>query len=72
MKKTTAFAFALFLAVFALFLFSCGGGGGGGAVNEMFTISYNANGADSGTAPASQHGDEETFQAIQGQQWKPG
>ena len=65
MKKTTAFAFALFLAVFALFLFSCGGGGGGGAVNEMFTISYNANGADSGTAPASQHGDEETSQSIQ-------
>ena len=65
MKKTTAFAFALFLAVFALFLFSCGGGGGGGAVNETFTISYNANGAESGSVPASQHGDEETSQAIQ-------
>ena len=65
MKKTTAFAFALFLVVLLCFLFSCGGGGGGGAVNETFTISYNANGAESGSVPASQHGDEETSQAIQ-------
>ncbi len=49
----------------ALVISSCGGGGGGGAVNETFTISYNPNGAESGIVPASQHGDEETAQAIQ-------
>lgn len=62
MKKV----YSLFLVFCMIFcLFSCGGGGGGGAVNEMFTISYNANGADSGTVPASQHGDEESPQSIQ-------
>ena len=49
------------------FLAGCGGGGGGDdAINESFTINYNGNGAESGTAPASQHGNGDSSQSIQG------
>ena len=41
----------------------CGGGGGGGG--DSFTISYNANGAESGTAPASQNGSDDKPASIQ-------
>ena len=59
MKKTT-YIFALSLILAAALMFSCGGGGGGGvddAINDTaFTIGYNANGAESGSAPAAQSG----------------
>lgn len=59
MKKTSKlFAFAIILIL--TLMFSCGGGGGGGVDNAMedtsFSIGYNANGAESGTAPAAQQG----------------
>ena len=45
--------FTLFIASMIILAFAgCGGGGGGGA--DSFTISYNANGADSGSAPKNQ------------------
>ena len=54
---------ALCMALFA----GCGGGGGGSddAINESFTISYNANGAESGSVPASQNGSEDKPASIQ-------
>ena len=54
---------ALCMALFT----SCGGGGGGSddAVNETFTISYNANGAESGSVPASQNGSTDKSASIQ-------
>jgi len=48
-----------------LVLVGCGGGGGGSAVKEVFTISYNGNGAESGVAPAKQSGDEDSPQSVQ-------
>ena len=59
---------AILLALCTVFfLASCGGGGGGSddAINEAFTINYNGNGAESGTAPASQHGSGDSSQSIQ-------
>lgn len=59
MKKTTNI-FTLSLILAAAFIFSCGGGGGGGVDNAIednsFSIGYNANGAESGTAPSAQNG----------------
>jgi len=58
----------LILAALLVFTFSaCGGGGGGSddAVNESFTISYDGNGQESGTAPASQRGSGDSSQSIQ-------
>ncbi len=53
-------------ALLVLTFASCGGGGGGGGSDEtVFSISYNANGAESGTPPASQNGDSESSLAIQ-------
>jgi len=48
-----------------LVLVGCGGGGGGSAVKEVFTISYNGNGAESGVAPAKQSGDEDSPLSVQ-------
>ena len=55
------------MIILSFILAGCGGGGGGAdnAINEMFTISYNANGAESGVVPASQGGDEDSPQNIQ-------
>ena len=54
----------LILATLLVLTFaSCGGGGGGD--DTVFSISYNANGAESGTPPASQNGDSESSLAIQ-------
>ena len=59
MKKTFCL-FALSIILISTLLFSCGGGGGGGVDNAMedtsFSIGYNANGAESGTAPTAQSG----------------
>ena len=56
------------LACLCVFI-SCGGGGGSGAVDDIedgsFTISYNANGAEYGTIPSSQHGDSTFSQTVQ-------
>ncbi|MBR3671594.1 MAG: leucine-rich repeat protein [Spirochaetia bacterium] len=62
----TAVIFTISLILTAV-LFSCGGGGGGAdnAIKEVFTISYNANGAEYGVAPAKQSGDEDSPQAVQ-------
>ena len=58
----------LILAALLVFTFAgCGGGGGGAddAVNESFTISYDGNGHESGTAPASQRSSGDSSQSIQ-------
>lgn len=62
----TAVIFTISLILTAV-LFSCGGGGGGAdnAIKEVFTISYNANGAEYGVAPAKQSGDEDSPQEVQ-------
>ncbi|MBO7047743.1 MAG: InlB B-repeat-containing protein [Spirochaetia bacterium] len=57
--KKTAIIFILSLSVIVTLLFSCGGGGGGAsnAIDDtVFSIGYNANGAESGTAPSVQTG----------------
>ena len=51
--------FTIALVLCTILLCSCGGGGGGvdDAINDTsFTIGYNANGAESGSAPAAQSG----------------
>ena len=65
MKRT--FFISLFLIfVFDSLIVSCGGGGGSdNANNSSFTITYIANRAETGTVPASQHGDEDCPQSIQ-------
>lgn len=63
MKKVIIYIL-LVSAIF--FLVSCGGGGGGGVGSTAFTISYDGNGAETGSAPARQSGDEDTPQAIAG------
>ena len=58
----TAVIFTISLILTAV-LFSCGGGGGGGvdeAIDETFTVSYDANGAESGAVPAAQKGSEKS------------
>lgn len=57
----------LILAALLVFTFAgCGGGGGSDdAVNESFTISYDGNGHESGTAPASQRSSGDSSQSIQ-------
>ncbi|MBQ3318971.1 MAG: InlB B-repeat-containing protein, partial [Spirochaetia bacterium] len=64
--KKTVIILAISVILTAV-LFSCGGGGGGAdnAIKEVFTISYNANGAEYGVAPAKQSGDEDSPQAVQ-------
>ena len=64
--KKTVIILAISVILTAV-LFSCGGGGGGAdnAIKEIFTISYNANGAEYGVAPAKQSGDEDSPQAVQ-------
>ena len=57
--KKTAYIFALSLILTVVIMFSCGGGGGGAdnaIENNSFSIGYNANGAESGTAPSVQNG----------------
>jgi len=51
MKKMT-YIFTLSIALISALMFSCGGGGGG--AGDSFTVGYNANGADSGSAPSAQ------------------
>jgi len=56
--KKTAIIFTISLILTSV-LFSCGGGGGGAdsaMEDNSFTISYNANGAESGTPPVEQKG----------------
>jgi len=71
MKKYTI-AFLSFLTCLCLLVFASCGGGGGGVDNAMedtedssFTISYNANGAESGTIPSAQFGDVNSYLSIQ-------
>lgn len=57
--KKTAFILAILIALISTFIFACGGGGGGAdsaMEDNSFTISYNANGAESGTPPVEQKG----------------
>ena len=66
--KKTVLIFTLSIILTTALMFSCGGGGGGGvdnAMKELFTISYNANGAESGIVPAVQQGDEDSPQSVQ-------
>lgn len=66
--KKTVLIFTLSLILTTTLMFSCGGGGGGGvdnAMKELFTISYNANGAESGIVPAPQNGDKDSPQSVQ-------
>ena len=64
--KKSAYLFVLSLILTASIMFSCGGGGGGSdEENTAFTISYDANGAESGTVPASQSGSEDKSASIQ-------
>lgn len=59
LMKKTAYIFALSLILSVVIMFSCGGGGGGAdnAIEDnSFSIGYNANGAESGTAPSAQNG----------------
>ena len=67
--KKTVLIFTLSIILTTALMFSCGGGGGGGGVDnamkELFTISYNANGAESGIVPAAQQGDEDSPQSVQ-------
>ncbi|MBO7047317.1 MAG: InlB B-repeat-containing protein [Spirochaetia bacterium] len=58
MKKTFCL-FALSIILIFTLLLSCGGGGGGvdnAMEDTSFSIGYNSNGAESGTAPAAQQG----------------
>ena len=50
MRNASVRGFTLF--IIALLLFSCGGGGGGG--DNDYTVTYKANGAESGKPPAEQ------------------
>lgn len=63
MKKPVVLSFLL-LIIFLL-LFSCGGGGGGGATDNDFTITYKANGAESGKAPDAQTSIKTSAVALQ-------
>ena len=65
MKKI---AFIIAISIITTFMFSCGGGGGGvdDAIDETITITYNANGAESGTVPPSQRGSVSSPPPIQG------
>ena len=60
--KKDSIAFLSFFTCLCLMVFaSCGGGGGGGGAGNAtddtaFSIGYNANGAESGTAPSAQTG----------------
>ena len=66
--KKTVLIFTLSLILTTAIMFSCGGGGGSGvdnAMKELFTISYNANGAESGIVPAPQNGDKDSPQSVQ-------
>ena len=66
--KKTGYLLALSIILISSLMFSCGGGGGG-VDNTMgdssFTIGYNANGAESGTAPRVQTGDNPSSLSIQ-------
>ena len=56
--KKTGYLFTLLIILISAIIFSCGGGGGTSNAMEdnSFSISYNANGAESGTVPATQSG----------------
>lgn len=51
------------LIIFSIILLAagCGGGGSGGSDDTSFTVSYNANGAESGSVPASQSSATQLF-----------
>ena len=55
MKKITSL-----LLLLSILFFSCGNGGGAGG-DDSFSISYNKNGAESGTVPASQKGTDSSL-----------
>lgn len=52
-------------SVLFLYILSCDNGSSHSAENETFSISYNANGAESGGVPAKQKGDIQSAQSIQ-------
>ena len=54
------------IALLCIISFSCGGGGGGGSSSAAFTVSYDGNGAETGSIPARQSGDEDTPIAVAG------
>ena len=67
--KKTVLIFTLSLILTTALMFSCGGGGGGGGVDNAiednsFSIGYNANGAESGTAPSAQNGNGKEVLSI--------
>ena len=57
--KKAVYLLGLSLILITTFIVSCGGGGGAeNAINDYsYTISYNANGAETGTPPAAQKGE---------------
>jgi len=57
---------AVIVLVSFLAIVSCGGGGGGAASDDdsKLTIGYNANGAESGSAPAAQSGNSKTALTV--------
>ncbi|MBQ3320327.1 MAG: InlB B-repeat-containing protein, partial [Spirochaetia bacterium] len=61
MKKMT-YIFTLSIALISALMFSCGGGAGG--AGDSFTVGYNANGADSGSAPSAQSGNLGTSLSV--------
>ena len=64
-KMKKSFVLTFLLLIIFLLLFSCGGGGGGGAADNDFTITYKANGAESGKAPATQTSIKTSAVALQ-------
>lgn len=64
MSKRIVFLFGLFIAI----LLSCDNGGGGADIaieDTSFSIGYNANGAESGSAPVAQSGNASSPQVVQ-------
>ena len=62
MKKNIYIFVVAFIFISAL-LFSCGNGGNTG--DDSFTIRYDANGAEAGTAPIAQIGNKDSFVSLQ-------
>ena len=63
--KKTAYILAILIALISALMFSCGGGGADNAISDYtYTISYNANGAESGKPPATQKGEGGSYLII--------